>query len=82
MAARTDPPIRPDGRCVTCQGPRLARLPKVITIRSKADLLKHLARDPFCRTGCARAYHGVSLTNLEPQKAHDRGRSISIGSRS
>jgi hypothetical protein len=42
-----DPPTRPDGLCLQCDGPRPA-------IAVAHD-------DPFCLGGCARAWHGVSL---------------------
>jgi len=40
---RTDPPVRPDGRCAVC----------------KKERTEIAARhgDPFCSTGCAKKWH-------------------------
>lgn len=67
-----DPPVRADGSCVVCRKPRLTRLPKVITQRSKTELLDHLAGDPFCRTECARKWHRTEL----PEDATVRGQRL------
>jgi hypothetical protein len=45
-----DPPLRPDGRCAHCGGPR--------TPPEKLHRAEALA-DPFCCTDCAKAWHGV-----------------------
>lgn len=69
---RRDPRVRRDGRCAQCGGKRLTRLPKVITQRSKTELLIHLNADPFCCAVCCRAYHGApipdkSIWGLDPE---------------
>lgn len=55
-----DPPVREDGQCVTCLGPRGA-IPKTLVNRTARDLKRALATDPFCSSTCARAYYGTSL---------------------
>lgn len=64
-----DPRVRQDELCAHCGGPRLIRLPKVITIRSKTDLLAELHRDPFCSAQCCRAHHLVDVAE-QPQKVN------------
>lgn len=64
---RPDPPVRSDGRCVICHGPR-GRLPKTATQRAKAILAKELALDPFDRTECCREWFGTQLAG-QPEKA-------------
>jgi hypothetical protein len=57
---REDPPVRSDGRCAVCFGPRL---PKPL----KAVYQGEAERDPFCSTVCARAFHGVQLPAATPR---------------
>lgn len=54
-----DPPVREDGRCVVCLGPRNPE-------RSKkyAGDVAHL--DPFCSNVCARDWHGLLTHNIKP----------------
>jgi hypothetical protein len=48
-----DPPLRADGRCAVCYGPRhLARSRRYA--KGCAEL------DAFCSTGCARRWHGTT----------------------
>lgn len=54
------PPVREDGRCVVCLGPRVV-IPKVLVKRSAHDLRVALEADAFCSSSCARAYYGTSL---------------------
>lgn len=75
---RADPPVRADHRCAQCGGPRLVRLPKVVTKRSKAELLEHLALDPFCSSRCARAWHQIDIGE-QRAKAHDEDHEWAIG---
>jgi len=54
-----EPPVREDGLCAHCGGPR--KFPK----RHQKGVDPALyERDPFCATSCARAWHGVPLTNV------------------
>lgn len=78
MQTTKDPPIRSDERCAQCGGRRLARLPKVITQRSRAELLDNLAKDPFCSAVCARAYYGIDLKE-QHTKAHDEDHEWAVG---
>lgn len=64
---KSDPPVREDGKCVTCGGDRKIG-------RAEAET------DPFCSIACCRAYYGCSLPEVvrpgkprkyEP-KAHQR----------
>lgn len=64
---RPDPPVRSDGRCVICHGPR-GRLPKTATQRTKTTLAQELANDPFCSSPCCGIWHGTQLTG-QPEKA-------------
>lgn len=50
-----DPPVRADGRCLTCNGPRTAHRKSKPLYRAAAE------RDPFCSTKCAREWHGCAL---------------------
>ena len=52
----SDPPVRRDGRCARCGGER--RPPSASASRLYVDA-GHYELDPFCSTGCARAWHGV-----------------------
>lgn len=70
----SDPPIRADGRCAQCRGLRLIRLPKVITQRSKTELLEHLAADAFCSATCARAWHRVDVKRTTTKSPERRPR--------
>jgi hypothetical protein len=54
------PPVRADGLCLTCGGPR-GTIPKVLVKRSAHDLRVALETDPFCSSTCARSYYGTSL---------------------
>ena len=57
---RADPPIREDGRCVVCLGPRQA----------KRGNYSDPTQDPFCSTPCARRYFGTELeTQPNPGRA-------------
>lgn len=56
----TDPPVRPDGRCLTCGGPRTAHRKASPLYRDQAE------RDPFCSTKCAREWFGVPLPAARP----------------
>lgn len=67
-----DPPVRADDRCAQCGGPRLNRLPKVITQRSKRELIEQLALDPFCAATCARAYFGVDIRDQLAKGSHSQ----------
>lgn len=57
------PPVRPDGRCTTCLGPR-GTIPKTLLKRTARTLAVQLANDPFCSTECARAWYGTTLPVL------------------
>lgn len=46
----TDPPTRPDGRCLRCLGER------------PRGAVKH--NDPFCSSTCARSWYGTELRGL------------------
>jgi hypothetical protein len=48
-----DPPIREDGRCAHCHGPR--KMPKSKLHRDAAET------DAFCSSTCCRAYHGLPV---------------------
>jgi len=57
-----DPPVREDGRCLTCLGPRHPE-------RSQRYAPGIAQRDPWCSSPCARAWHGCALpagTGNEP----------------
>lgn len=58
MAA--DPPVRADGRCVTCGKQRTAHRKAKELYRAAAE------RDPFCSGKCAREWHGCPIP--EPRK--------------
>lgn len=47
---KSDPPVRPDGKCWICKGDRKVEG----AYKTDAEL------DPFCSTDCCRDYHGVS----------------------
>lgn len=64
---KPDPPPRANGRCVVCGGKR-GRLPKTGTQRSRQQLARELATDPFCSTICARKWHGTEIAG-SPDKA-------------
>jgi hypothetical protein len=55
-----DPPLRPDGLCVVCLEPRLARKLKPV-YQGPAEA------DPFCSNVCARAWYGISLPEVPHQ---------------
>ena len=55
----TDPPVRKDGRCVQCLGPR--GVPA--TYHSSIDELVYLL-DPFCSGACCRKWHGVPTVEV------------------
>jgi hypothetical protein len=57
---REDPPVRWDGRCAVCFGPRLPKPLKPV-YQGEAE------RDPFCSTVCARVFHGVQLPATTPR---------------
>jgi hypothetical protein len=59
-----DPPIRADGHCATCGGPRGA-IPKTLVKHTARDLAAALAGDPFCSAKCARMFHGTSLPAID-----------------
>lgn len=50
-APDADPPVRGDGRCAVCGGPR--RLTQKPLYREQARL------DPFCSAACCRLWHQV-----------------------
>lgn len=56
---RLDPPVRLDGRCVHCGGPR--------TVRQNRYSGLAAALDPFCSSACCRAWHGVAEREHQPQ---------------
>jgi hypothetical protein len=49
-----DPPMRADGLCAVCLGPRHPE-------RAARYAREIAAMDPFCSSTCARAWHGTSL---------------------
>ncbi len=53
---KTDPPVRRDGLCVQCHGPR-----KVPKRHHKGIDPAVYALDPFCSSPCARFWHGNPL---------------------
>ena len=53
-----DPPVRPDGRCAHCGGPR-----KVPRHHSSINPAVY-ELDPFCSGPCARAHHGNPLPTM------------------
>lgn len=57
---KPDPPVRADGRCVVCLGPR-GVLPKNAISRAPAQVKLELETDPFCSSTCARDWHGNPL---------------------
>lgn len=65
FVARENPPVRADGRCAVCEGPRE-------TNRSRRYGRDEAKRDPFCSTACARAFHGTTL----PPSSYARGRKL------
>ena len=54
VALKPDPPVRKDGLCAQCKGPRNPE-------RSRLYGKHHAEFDPFCSNLCARAFHGNPL---------------------
>jgi hypothetical protein len=54
---KPDPPVRRNGGCVTCGGPRLKGKGRYHQAEA--------ALDAFCSTECARAWHGATLPPLK-----------------
>lgn len=68
-----DPPVRTDGRCHVCLGPR--------KIKPKQRHGLEAQLDPFCSNVCCRAYHANPLPNrsiweLHHGAAHDDNETI------
>lgn len=59
----SDPKVRRDGRCAQCRSPRLTKIAKNSALRGadRDRINKELASDPFCKTDCARRWHGCPL---------------------
>jgi hypothetical protein len=57
------PPVREDGLCLTCLGPRCLTPTKLVK-RTAGEMRAALEADPFCSSTCARAYYGTSLPTL------------------
>ena len=55
---QAEPPLRPDGRCLVCGGPRKLSGLKLIYRQA-------MESDPFCSSACARAWWGTSLPAAE-----------------
>lgn len=55
---KADPPVRKDGRCAHCVGPRKAKPNRYSGLAATLD--------PFCSTGCCRAWHGVADRPRDP----------------
>lgn len=53
---RADPPVRRDGRCAECREPRNPRANRYSGLAAQLD--------PFCSTGCCKAWHGLA----EPER--------------
>ena len=51
-----DPPVRADGRCLTCLGPRRPE-------RSQRYAPGIAQLDPWCSATCSRKWHGNELPN-------------------
>ena len=51
-----DPPVREDGRCLSCLGPRRPE-------RSQRYAPGIAQLDPWCSAPCARKWHGNELPN-------------------
>jgi hypothetical protein len=68
----TDPPVRADGRCHVCKGPR-GKIPKTLVKRTARDLAAALAADPFCSSACARRFYGCPLPDVT---GHGNGRKL------
>ena len=58
VVMRSDPPVRPDGRCAHCGEPRMVPRHHSSINPAVYEL------DPFCSGPCARAYHGNPLPTM------------------
>lgn len=63
---RSDPPVRRDGRCAQCGGPRRKAKPQ----RGVDPAL--YASDPFCSGPCCRAWHGVEQVTIPGGDPNER----------
>jgi len=52
-----DPPVRPDGCCAQCGGPR------TVTAQARKYAGYQVDLDPYCSARCCRRWHGCPLKN-------------------